>query len=96
MSHSTVPFLVVENENCKKTLGSRDIASVLKKKTFDVEVHEGDDVYFGQLQILSYLTGYRKCNLKYATEVLKIFNKKLGDLMPVISIIPGETSPKPF
>lgn len=95
VSHSSVPFLIVENDNCKQGLGTRDLASVKKKKVVEVVVFEGNDKYYGEIQILSYLNGYRKCNLKYSTELLKIFNKKISDFMPVISVIDDPT-PQPY
>ena len=96
VAHSQHPFLIIENENCKKALGTRDITSINKKRVVEVTVIEGNDKYYGELQILSYLKGYRKCNLKFSTEVLKIINKQIGDFMPVVSVIPGETNPVPF
>lgn len=95
VSHSSVPFLIVENDNCKKGLGTRDLASVNKNKIIEVVVFEGNDKYYGEVQILSYLKGYRKCNLKYSTELLKIFNKKIAEFMPVFSVIDDPT-PTPY
>jgi hypothetical protein len=96
ISHSSVPFLMIEDSNCKKALGSRDITSIGKPKTVQVTVYEGGEKYYGELQVISYSPGFRKCNLKYASELLQIFNRKIGEFMPVVSVIPGETDPIPY
>jgi hypothetical protein len=96
VSYSSVPFLIIENGNTKKALGTRDLASIKKIKTINVAVFEGGKKYVGELQILSYINGFRKCNLKYATQILTIINRKISEFMPVVSVIPGESSPIPF
>lgn len=96
ISHSSVPFLVIENLNTKKALGTRELTSVNKNKVIDVVVFDSGQKYQGKLQIISYLTGFRKCNLKYASELLSIMDKKISEFMPVVSVIPGETSPVLF
>jgi hypothetical protein len=96
VSYSSIPFLIIENANTKKALGTRDLSSVKKIKTIDVIVFEGGKKYSGELQILSYLNGFRKCNLKYASSLLSIMNKKISEFMPIVSVIPGETNPVPF
>lgn len=96
VAHSSVPFLVVEDENTKIALGTRDLTSVNRKKVIPVTVSKGGDTYYGELQTLSYLNGFRKCNLKFASDLLKVSNRKIGEFLPVISVIPGETNPVPF
>jgi hypothetical protein len=96
VSHSSFPFLIIENGNTKKALGTRDLASVNKIKTIAVSVFEGGKKYTGELQILSYIDGFRKCNLKYATKIIDIVNLKISTFMPVVSVIPAETTPVPF
>lgn len=96
ISHSTVPFLVIENVNTKKALGTREMTSINKKKTIPVTVFDAGQKYFGELQIISNLNGFRKCNLKYASELLSIMDKKISEFMPVISVIPGVTNPAPY
>lgn len=96
ISHSSFPFLIIENQKAVEALGPRDITSINKKKVVTVNVEESGVFYDGELQILSYSKGFRKCNLKYASKVLPIMNKKLSEFMPVISVIPDETSPVPF
>jgi hypothetical protein len=96
VSHSSYPFLIIENESTVKALGPRDITSINKKKLINVKVEESGVLYTGELHVLSYIPGFRKCNLKYASETLPIMNKKLAEFMPVVSIIPDETTPVPF
>lgn len=96
VAHSTFPFLIIENLAAKQALGTRALASVNKIKTVEVTIFEGGKKYLGELQILSYLNGFRKCNLKYASELLSIMNSKISSFMPIVSVIPGETSPEPF
>lgn len=96
VSYSDFPFLIVENSNTKKALGSRDITSVNKPKIVPVIVEELNEKYFGELQILSYLKGYRKVTIKYATELLTLMDKPIGSFMPVVSVIPNENEPVDF
>lgn len=96
VSATSYPFLIVENKNANKGLGTRDLASIKKKKVIEVIVFEGINKYYGELQILSYLNGFRKCNLKYSSLILSIMNKKIADFMPVVSVIPDEINPVPY
>lgn len=96
VSHSSVPFLIIENATTIQALGSRDLTSINKKRIIPVDVIELGEKYYGELQVLSYVNGYRKCNLKYATQLLTLMNTKIGDFMPVVSVIPGETNPAPY
>ena len=93
VSHSSYPFLIIENQQTKNALGPRDIASVIRRKVITVYVIEAGEKYFGQLEVLSYTEGFRKCNLKYGSVLIDGLEKKLQDLLPVVSIIPGETNP---
>jgi hypothetical protein len=96
VTHSTFPFLIIENENTKTALGSSDITSISKKKIIPVTVLELGIKYYGELQQLSVVNGFRKCNLKYSSEILTIINKQISDFMPTVSVIPGETNPVPY
>lgn len=96
ISASSYPFLIVENRNTKLALGTRDLASVKKNKTIKVTVFEGGNKFYGELQVLSYLEGFRKCNLKYSSIIFSLMNKKISEFMPVISVIPNEVNPIPF
>lgn len=96
VSYSSIPFLIIENANTKKALGTRDLSSVKKIKTIDVIVFEAGIKYTGELQILNYINGFRKCNLRFASEILTIINKKISEFMPIVSVIPGTTTIVPF
>jgi len=91
VSHSSYPFLIIENEKAVLALGTREITSVNKKKTVTVKVFENDIEFVGELQIISYLKGYRKGNLKFASPLLQIMNNKIGAFMPRVSVT-GATS----
>lgn len=93
VSHSTFPFLIVENKKTKEALGPRDITSVNRVKTIKVDVYENDIKFYGVLEVISYLGKYRKCNLKYASPLLEIMNKKISEFMPVISVVTGSELP---
>ena len=99
-SYSSFPFLIVENQNTKLALGSRDIVSVNKPKTIQVKVLENNIENYGELQILNYIDGFRKCNLKYGSVLLSIMSRKIAEFMPVVSVVdesdagsPGSITP---
>jgi len=96
VSFSNFPFLIVENSKTIKALGGRDITTCNKPKIVPVIVEELNQRYYGELQILSYLNGFRKVTLKYATELLSIMDKPIASFMPVVSVIPEEISPVPY
>ena len=93
---SDFPFLIVENSKTEKVLGGRDITTANKTKTVPVIVEELNEKYYGELRILSYLPGFRKVTLKYATELLQIMDTNISSFMPVTSVIPGEVNPVLF
>lgn len=93
VSASVIPFLIIENQKTKLALGTRDLSSIKKKKVFDVVVLDGDSKFFGELEVLSYLNGFRKCNLRYSSVILSIMSRKIGEFMPTISVIPDEVNP---
>lgn len=96
VSYSTYPFLVIENQKTRSAMGPRDKTSVQKKLVIDVVVLEMGQRYTGRLQVVNYLNGYRKCNLMYGSDALQVLDKKLSDLLPVISINPAVATPPPF
>lgn len=96
LAYSTIPFLIIENLATKQALGTRELSSINKIKTIEVTIFESGKKFKGELQILSYLKGFRKCNLKYGSELLSIMNERISSFMPIVSVIPGETTPIPF
>lgn len=96
VAHSNFPFLIVENKKTIDALGPQDLTSISKVKTIVIDVYENDLKYYGELQILSYLNGFRKCNLKYASPLLEIMNQKISEFMPVVSVVTGNTTANNF
>lgn len=94
--HSQFPFLVIDNDIAKSVLGPSDITSIRKNKIVPVVILENGVRYYGELQQLTVLSKFRKCNLKYGSAIIPIVNKKIAEFMPSVSVIPGETSPIPF
>ena len=94
--HSSFPFLVIENDITKNILGPSDITSIRKNKIVPVVILENGVRYYGELQQLTVLPKFRKCNLKYGSDIIPIVNKKIAEFLPSVSVIPGETSPIPF
>lgn len=94
--HSQFPFLVIENDVTKSVLGPSDITSIRKNKIIPVIILENGVRYYGELQQLTVLKKFRKCNLKYGSDIIAVINKKIAEFMPVVSVIPGATSPVPF
>jgi hypothetical protein len=94
--HSSFPFLVIENDITKNILGSSDITSIRKNKIVPVVILENGVRYYGELQQLTVLPKFRKCNLKYGSDIIPIVNKKIAEFLPSVSVIPGETSPIAF
>lgn len=84
LEYSKHPFLVLENEETVKALGSRHIMSLTKKKEYEVTVFRDNKIYFGKLIVKSYLLGARKCDLVFGSEILKILNKKIKEFMPTV------------
>ena len=91
--HSSYPLMIVENENTKKALGSNDISSVLKQKEVDVRVFIFGEQYYGKLQVLSIIKGFRKCNIKFFSRIVEITSEKIGSFMPTIYVNPNNNDP---
>lgn len=94
--HSSFPFLIIENDITKTVLGPSDITSIRKNKIVQVVILENGVRYYGELQQLTILSKFRKCTLKYGSDIIPIVNKKIAEFMPLVSVIPGETNPIPF
>lgn len=93
MQYANHPFLILENERTKTALGPNVLQSDLKKKVHEVIVLIQGERFKGVLTILSYLPNYRKCDLKYGSDLVPLFTKKIRDLMPVVSVT---NSPHPI
>ena len=75
--HSQFPFLVIDNDIAKSVLGPSDITSIRKNKIVPVIILENGVRYYGELQQLTVLKKFRKCNLKYGSDIIPIVNKKM-------------------
>lgn len=75
--HSKFPFLILEDVNTLKSFGPKDLKSTERNKTFNVLVQFNSITYFGKINILEYLNGVRKCDLKFGSELLNISDQKI-------------------
>ena len=76
------PFLVIENDNTRNALGSRVVNSNLRDTFHIVSVITPEGTFEGELQILSYLNNYRKCNLKFYSPIYNLKDIKIGSFLP--------------
>jgi len=91
---NSYPFMIVENENTRQALGSRNETSVNRNTFHDVVVVTPEGNFEGELQVLSYLNNYRKCNLRFFSPIYKLKDKKIGEFLPErISTISGPIQP---
>lgn len=93
-THNSFPFLIIENENTERLLGSNHLLSV-NKQYFDIDVITLDGKFKGELQVLEYTANYRKCNIRYNSKIYSLENLKIRELFPAISVI-GEQPPRPY
>lgn len=84
LDYSQHPFLIIEDSNTVKALGSRHILSLNKLKEYEVTVFKDNKVYFGKLKVRSYVVGARKCDLVFGSELIKILDKPIANFMPTI------------
>lgn len=96
VAYSNFPFLIVENKKTIQALGSKNITSVRKQKVTAVTVEELGEKFYGEIQVISYINGFRKVTLKYSTELITLMDKNISDFMPIVSVIPSETNPVPY
>ncbi|PQB08033.1 hypothetical protein BST83_13380 [Polaribacter filamentus] len=83
LTHAEFPFIIEENEDVIKELGSSEINSLTSKKEIEITFIFGASVFFGKLKVLKYLKNRRSCVLKFGNEFIKILDKKIADYMPV-------------
>ena len=82
LTHTEFPFIIQENDDVIKELGSSEINSLTSKKEIEITFVFGSKVYFGKLKVLKYLKNRRVCVLKFGNEFINILNKKIADYMP--------------
>jgi hypothetical protein len=80
--HNKYPFLISEDLNTITGLGNRHLLSVGRNKITEVIVQFNKKTFAGKLNILEYVTGARKCDLRFGSDLLSISDKKIADFMP--------------
>ncbi|MUP44912.1 hypothetical protein E0K83_04020 [Gramella sp. BOM4] len=95
VQHSTRPIRIVENEDTLKALGEMEISTAKKRKHFPCLVVMGAIRYKGLLTQNERIPGFRKCDLKFGSEVNEIMNKKIASFFPTFSVI-GEQYPRDY
>ena len=84
LEYSNYPFLILEDLNTIKALGTRHISSLQKKISYDVMVIRGNKTYYGKLKVLSYPKGARKCDLVFGSDLLKVLDTPIKNHMQTI------------
>lgn len=79
---SSFPFLIIENENTRAVLGSKMSSSFYRDTYHKVSVVTPEGTFEGELQILSYLKNYRKCNLRFYSPIYNLRDTKIGEFLP--------------
>jgi len=87
VKHSTRPIRVKDNLNALKALGEFEIATVKKRKFFPCKVVIGAIRQDGVLVQNERIPGFRKCDVKFGSEVNEIMDQKIADYFPVYSVI---------
>lgn len=91
---NSYPFMIIENENTRLALGSRNETSVNRNTFHSVMVITPEGNFEGELQILSYLPNYRKCNLRFYSPIYNLRDKKISEFLPDrISTVSGPLQP---
>jgi len=83
-AHSSYPIRVVENEAALQALGEFSIAASSKRKFFTCVVVLGAIRHNGILTQLEKLKGFRKCDLKYGSEINGIMDKPIASFFPTL------------
>lgn len=95
VAHTTRPIRIVDNEKAVDALGELKVTTAGKKKYFPCRVIRGAISYPGLLTQHEKLTGYRKCDLKYGSELNDIMDKKIASFFPTFSVT-GAAVPVPY
>jgi hypothetical protein len=95
LQYANNPFLILENTATEKALGSALLNSRNRKKVHEVSVITQGNKYKGLLTILEYFPAYRKCDLKFGTDLIDIMKTNIGNFMPMVSVT-GDPDPHPY
>lgn len=87
VQHTTRPIRIVENNAAIAALGEFSIAAAKKTRYFPGEVVIGATRYAAVLTQLESIRGFRKCDLKFGSEINKIMDKKISSFFPGFSVI---------
>lgn len=91
---NSFPFMIIENESTRKALGSNIISSANRNIYYQVVVITPEGTFEGELQILSYLKNYRKCNLRFYSPIYNLRDKNISEFLPErISTVSGPIQP---
>ena len=90
VQHTTRPIRIIENAAAIAAMGEFTIATTKKTKYFPGEVVIGATRYAAVITQLESIRGFRKCNLKFGSEVNKIMDKKISSFFPAYSVINAE------
>lgn len=84
--HTTRPIRIVENINVIKAMGEFDLNASIKKKFFKCLVVRGAVRYNGVITQNEKISGFRKCDLKYGSEVNEVMEKEISSFMPDFNV----------
>ncbi len=86
VAHNTRPVRIVENKNAVAALGEFSIHAATKKRFFKCLVIRGAIRYNGILTQLDKIEGFRKCDLKYGSEINDVMDKKIASFIPDFNV----------
>lgn len=86
VAHNTQPVRIVENAAVVKAMGEFSIAAANKKKLFPCKVVMGAVRYNGIITQNDKIKGFRKCDLKYGSEINGIMDKKIASFFPAYNV----------
>ena len=87
LPHNSYPVRIIEDSQAIKALGSPRIAKTTKVKTFDAYIYIGSSRYSGVLEVSQILSGFRKANLKFGSEIILMMERKIGSFFEVINFL---------
>lgn len=95
VSYTTYPFLVIENKKTLAALGTRSLASVLRKKKVSCIVLLNGERFSGEIVTAEYTPNHRKCDLRFGSSLVGMMSENIGTFLPTFSIT-GDTDFLPY